>query len=155
MNRPLNILSERIDDIVLLLNVMMQMELPELLNKHLPRHWKQEGLDWGWVIAIWLAYIVSEGEHRKVVVREWVEQRRQTVEQVCGIKISETDISADRLSIVLKHLSELEKWQGIEQDLNSRTVRLYRLVAETVRLDATTISGEHLVSEDGLFQYSL
>ncbi|NJM28379.1 MAG: hypothetical protein HC856_09530 [Pseudanabaena sp. RU_4_16] len=57
MNLPLNILSERIDDIVLLLHVMMQMELPQLLNKHLPRHWKQEGLDWGWVIAIWLAYM--------------------------------------------------------------------------------------------------
>ena len=55
MNASLNILSERIDDIVLLLQVMMQMELPELLNKHLPRHWKQEGLDWGWVILIWLA----------------------------------------------------------------------------------------------------
>ena len=153
MNASLNMRSERIDDIVLLLQVMMQMELPELLNKHLPRHWKQEGLDWGWVIAIWLAYIVSQGDHRKVVVREWVEQRRQMLEQVCGIEISETDFSDDRLSIVLKHLSELEKWQGIEQDLNGRTVRIYRLVAETVRLDATTISGEHLVSEDGLFQF--
>jgi len=34
----------RIDDIVLLLNVMMQMGLPTLLNQHLPRHWKQQ--DW-------------------------------------------------------------------------------------------------------------
>lgn len=92
MSPPINILTERIDDIVLLLHVMMQMELPQLLNEHLPRHWKQQGLDWGWVIVIWLAYIVSEGDHRKVVVREWVEQRRQMIEQVCGIEISATDL---------------------------------------------------------------
>ena len=71
-----NILTtERLDDVVLLLHVMMQMGLPELLNRHLPRHWKQEGLDWGWVMVIWLGYILSEGDHRKVVVREWVKQR--------------------------------------------------------------------------------
>ena len=153
MISPIKIQTERIDDIVLLLNVMMQMELPQLLNEHLPRHWKQEGLDWGWVIVIWLSYIISEGDHRKVVVREWVEQRRETIEQVCGIKIGESDFSDDRLSIALKHLSKEEKWQGIEQNLNRRTVKIYRLEAETMRMDATTISGEHLVSEKGLFQF--
>jgi transposase len=153
MSTPLNILTERIDDIVLLLHVMMQMELPQLLNERLPRHWKQRGLDWGWVIVIWLAYIVLQGDHRKVVVREWVEQRRQMIEQVCGIEIRESDFSDDRLSIVLKHLSEEVNWQRIEADLNSRTLRIYRLTPETIRLDATTISGEHLVSETGLFQF--
>jgi transposase len=44
MNPPLNVISERVDDIVLLLQVMMQMGLPQLLNEHLPRHWKQQGL---------------------------------------------------------------------------------------------------------------
>jgi transposase len=38
MNPPLNVISERIDDIVLLLQIMMQMALPQLLNEHLPRH---------------------------------------------------------------------------------------------------------------------
>lgn len=153
MNPPLNIISERVDDIVLLLQVMMQMGFPQLLNEHLPRHWKQQGLDWGWVIVIWLAYILSEGDHRKVVVRGWVEQRQQTIEQVCGIKISETDFSDDRLSIVLKHLSDDSQWSLIEQDLNRRTLRVYDLVPEKIRLDATTVSGEHLVNEEGLFQF--
>jgi transposase len=153
MSPQINIQSERIDDIVLLLNVMMQMELPQLLNEHLPRHWKQQGLDWGWVIVIWLSYIISEGDHRKVVVREWVEQRRQMIEQVCGIKIGESDFSDDRLSIALKHLSKELNWERIEQDLNGRTVKIYRLEAKTIRMDATTISGEHLVNEKGLFQF--
>jgi len=76
MEKKVTVITERIDDIVLLLNVMMQMGLPTLLNQHLARHWKQQGLDWGWVATIWLAYILSEGDHRKVMVREWVHQRR-------------------------------------------------------------------------------
>ncbi|EKE96965.1 hypothetical protein FDUTEX481_06108 [Tolypothrix sp. PCC 7601] len=44
---PQQIISERIDDVVLLLEVMKKMGLPEILNQNLPRHWKQEGLDWG------------------------------------------------------------------------------------------------------------
>jgi transposase len=153
MNPSLTVLSERVDDIVLLLHVMMQMQLPQLLNERLPRHWKQQGLDWGWVIVIWLAYIVSEGDHRKVMVREWVEQRRQTIEQVCGIEIRATDFTDDRLSIVLKHLSQSERWQAIEGQLNQQTIQIYRLETETMRMDATTISGTHLVNEEGLFQF--
>ncbi len=64
MTNSISIISERIDDIVLLLHVMIRMGLPDLLNRHLPRHWKQEGLDWGWVAVIWLSYIISEGDHR-------------------------------------------------------------------------------------------
>jgi transposase len=153
MSSSLNLLTERIDDIVLLLHIMKQMELPQLLNQHLGRHWKQQGLDWGWVIVIWLAYIVSEGDHRKVRVREWVAHRRTMLEQVCGIEIRETDFSDDRLSIVLKRLSQEAEWQGIEADLNRRTVRIYELTAQTVRMDATTVSGEHVVNEAGLFQF--
>jgi len=153
MDPQLTVTTERIDDIVLLLHVMMQVELPQLLNEHLPRHWKQKGLDWGWVIVIWLAYILSSGDDRKVVMREWVNRHRQTLEQVCGLEIRETDFSDDRLSIVLKHLSEGTIWTLIEQSLNHRTLRIYNLPVETIRMDATTVSGEHLVSESGLFQF--
>ncbi|MGF1602003.1 MAG: hypothetical protein ACFCU8_08265 [Thermosynechococcaceae cyanobacterium] len=89
----------------------MQIRLPELLNEHLPRHWKQEGLDWGWVIVIWLAYILSEGDHRKVVVCEWVEQQHTMIEQVCGLQLRATDFTDDRLAIVLSKLHDLDALQ--------------------------------------------
>lgn len=153
MANSVNILTERIDDIVLLLHVMRQIGLPDLLNRHLPRHWKQEGLDWGWVAVIWLSYIISEGDHRKVRLREWVEQRRYTLEQVCELKLRETDFTDDRLGILLKRLSDAKTWEAIEGELSQNTLRVYDLAANQVRVDATTISGHHLVSEDGLFQF--
>ncbi len=59
MNKKQNyqIISERIDDIVLLLSVMKQMKLAELIDDYLPRHWNQQGIDWGWVATRWLSYI--------------------------------------------------------------------------------------------------
>lgn len=151
-NQPI-VISERIDDVVLLLHVMMQIGLPELLNRHLPRHWHQQGLDWGWVAVIWLSYILSEGDHRKVMVREWVNQRRNMLEQVCGIEIRDTDFTDDRLAIVLKRLSDDETWSKIETELTRNTIRIYHLPNSPVRMDATTMSGYHLVSEEGLFQW--
>ena len=153
MANQLTVVTERIDDVVLLLHVMMQIRLPELLNEHLPRHWKQEGLDWGWVIVIWLAYILSEGDHRKVVVREWVGQQRTMIEQVCGLQLRETDFTDDRLAIVLSKLSEASTWQMIETQLSRQTLRIYRLTSGRVRLDATTVSSHHLLSDEGLFQF--
>jgi transposase len=153
MERELTVITERIDDVVLLLKMMMQMGLPTLLNKYLPRHWKQEGLDWGWVMVIWLAYILSEGDHRKVVVRDWVKQQSTMLEQVCGLELRETDFTDDRLGIVLSKLSQQSTWQEIESELNSQTLRIYRLPRQCIRLDATTVSGDRLVSEEGLFQF--
>ena len=153
MGTQITLTTERLDDVVLLLHVMMQMGLPELLNRHLPRHWKQEGLDWGWVMVIWLGYILSEGDHRKVVVREWVKQRRTAIEQVCGLQLRETDFTDDRLGIALRKLSDSSIWEGIESDLSRQTIRIYQLPSQCVRLDATTVSGYRLVSESGLFQF--
>ncbi len=142
-NQPI-VISERIDDVVLLLNVMMQIGLPELLNRYLPRHWHQKGLDWGWVAAIWLSYILSSGDHRKVMVREWVNQRRNMLEKVCGIEIRDTDFTDDRLAIVLKRLSDDETWCEIETELTRNTIRIYHLPSSPIRMDATTMSGYHL-----------
>src|SRR5258708_24547343 len=71
MKEELSITTERIDDFVVLLKLMHQMDLPSILDRHLPRHWLQQGLSWGWTATIWLAHIVSQGDHRKLTVRDW------------------------------------------------------------------------------------
>jgi transposase len=53
------IIVERVDDVALLIAQMMRMGLQEILDKHIPRHWKQRELSWGWTAVIWLAYIAS------------------------------------------------------------------------------------------------
>lgn len=64
------IITECVDDVVLLIGQMEKMGLVEILNKHLPKHWKQRDLSWGWTAVIWLAYISRYGDHRKVSMFE-------------------------------------------------------------------------------------
>ena len=153
MKEELSLTTERIDDFVVLLRLMHQMELPGMLDRHLPRHWLQQGLSWGWTASIWLAHIVSQGDHRKLTVRDWVRQAHSTLEQVTGLDIRETDFTDDRLTIVLRHLSDATRWQAIEQELGEHLVRVYELEEQPIRVDATTVSGYRDGGEDSLWQF--
>jgi transposase len=153
MATDLTIVTERIDDVVLLIQVMLRLDLPTILDHHLPRHWLQEGLSWGWVATIWLAHILSQGDHRKLTVRDWVRQAHDTLERVTGQDIRDTDFTDDRLTIVLRELSQPTAWRAIERELGQNTIRVYDLQPKGVRLDATTVSGYHTGGEESLFQF--
>jgi len=73
------IITERVDDVALLIGQMVKMGLPEVLDKHIPRHWRQRGLSWGWTAVIWLAYILTEGDHRKVSVETYLKGMPHTL----------------------------------------------------------------------------
>lgn len=154
MNTPtLSVTTERIDDFVLLLHMMMRLDLPAILDAHLPRHWLQQGLSWGWVSTIWLAHLLSQGDHRKLTVRDWVRQAHQTLQQTTGLTIRDTDFTDDRLTLVLRELSNTLYWHAIEAELAARTVRVYHLTPQRVRVDMTTVSGYHADTTAGLFQF--
>src|SRR2546428_3166514 len=153
MKEDLLITNERIDDFVVLLSLMQQMDLPGILDRHVPRHWLQQGLSWGWTASIWLAHIVSQGDHRKVTVRDWVRQAHSTLEQVTGLDIRETDFTDDRLTIVLRYLSDATRWQAIEQELGQHLIRVYDLEEQVIRVDATTVSGYREGGEGSLWQF--
>ncbi|MCP4489404.1 MAG: hypothetical protein GY820_19145, partial [Gammaproteobacteria bacterium] len=143
---------ERVDDVPLLLAVMMRMKLHEVLDNHIPVHWKQRDLSWGLTCIIWLAYILSEGDHRKVSVREYVKKILVTLSIITGRKIDELDFTDDRLGLLLKYLGNKSYWDKIEKEISECSIEAYELQTDTVRCDATTASGHHEIKEDGLFQ---
>src|SRR6267143_1851041 len=63
-----NIITERVDDVPLLLEQMQRMGLPMLMDEHFPAHGNWYGLRLGWVSTIWLSSILSRGDHRLVHV---------------------------------------------------------------------------------------
>ena len=147
------ILTERVDDVALLIGQMVKMGLPEVLDRHIPRHWTQRGLSWGWTAVIWLASIVTEGDHRKVSVETYLKGMRHTLSHLTAQAIESLDFRDDRLSHLLKHLSKPAYWHKIERDLNDRSIEIYDLSQEVIRCDATTVSGNHEVTEEGLVQF--
>ena len=153
MTPEFTIRTEAIGDGVLLLEAMKRMGLPEIVDGNLGKHWLHQGMTRGWVATIWLAHILTQGDHRKVVVREWVEEMKETLERVTGQRIRETDFTDDRLTLVLRDLSRTSGWMTIEREMASRTVKVYNLKAKRIRVDATTVSGYHEGGEGGLWQF--
>src|SRR6267154_2350617 len=147
------IITERVDDVALLIGQMVKMGLPEVLDRHIPRHWTQRGLSWGWTAVIWLAYILTEGDHRKVSVETYLKGMHHTLSTLTAQVIEPLDLSDDRLSHLLKHLSKAAYWHQIERDLNARSIEVHALPQDVIRCDATTVSGAHEVTEGGLVQF--
>src|SRR5438128_4653337 len=151
--RELVIITERVDDVAFLIGQMVTMGLPEVLDRHIPRHWTQRGISWGWTAVIWLASIVTEGDHRKVSMETYLKGMKHTLNHLTAQIIEPLDFSDDRLSHLLTHLSKPAYWHAIERDLNERSIEIYALSQDVIRCDATTVSGEHEVTEGGLVQF--
>jgi transposase len=90
------IITERVDDVALLIGHMVKMGFVEVLDRHIPRHWQQRELSWGWTAVIWLAYIVTEGDHRKVSVEAYIQGMQHTLSHLSGQVIAPLDFSDDR-----------------------------------------------------------
>ncbi len=151
--QEITLITEKVDDVILLIAQMEKMGLKEILDKHIPGHWRQRELSWGWTAVIWLAYIMSEGDHRKVKMEVYVRGVMNILSSITGQKIEPLDFSDDRLSHLLHHLSKKEIWEAIERELAERSIEVFELPTHTVRCDTTTVSGYHESMEDGLMQF--
>ena len=153
MNHEIKITTESLDDFPLLLEVMIRLGLPGIIDRHLKRHGLQQGLSWGWITVIWLAHMLTEGDHRKQPVQAWVRQASETIRRISGQEVGELDFTDDRLMLLLRRLSKASTWEAIETELGRNMLRVYELEPKRVRLDTTTVSGYHTGGEDSLFQF--
>lgn len=153
MKPEIEITTESLDDFPLLLEMMIRLGLPGIIDQHLKRHGLHQGLSWGWIAAIWLAHMLTEGDHRKQPVQAWVRQARETIRRISGQEVGELDFTDDRLMLLLHRLSKAATWEAIETELGRNMLRVYELEAKRVRLDTTTVSGYHAGGEDSLFQF--
>jgi len=151
--QELVIITERVDDVVLLIGQMIRMGLPEVLDQHILRRGNSRELSWGWTATIWLAYLLTEGDHRKVSMAQYVQGMKQTLSAATDRQVEVLDFDDDRLSHLLEHLSKPKIWRAVEQGLSVRSVEVYELPKQVVRCDMTTVSGYHTVTEEGLMQF--
>ena len=100
MTTGLTITTERIDDFPLLLDTMQRLDLPAILDRHLTRHGLPQGLSWGWIATIWLAHILSQGDHRKLPAQAWVRQAGETILRITGLSaLTEWDFTFHNVDI--------------------------------------------------------
>jgi len=153
MTEQLTVITERVDDIPILMAHLIRMGLPSLLDEHFLVHGNWQGLSLGWTSIGWLAHILSEGDHRLNQVQGWAEKRLETLRGCLGQPVEVLAWSDDRLAEVLTMLSDDQRWLAFETALNQRTIRVYDLRPACVRVDSTTVSSYGAVTQEGLLQF--
>jgi len=147
----LTLQHERVDDIPLLLGQMQQLHLPEIMERSLGSHPLHEGISNGWLACVWMAFILSEANHRKVSVQDWAQSHQHTLEAIIGQPLRPVEFSDDRLSIILRRLHDTD-WSALETDLWSASCQVYEIPIDCIRLDSTTSCGYHTIDPDGVMQ---
>src|SRR5882724_10857667 len=150
MSKKITATHERGDDIPAIIAHLTKMRVAEFLDKHFPTNGHWQGLRLGWTTVVWLAFILSEGDHRLSRVEPWVKEHQRTLRRCIGRKVTPRDLTDDRLATVLASLCVAEHWGAFARDLNQSVLRVYDLPARTVRVDTTTAAA--YVTPEGMFQ---
>src|SRR5262245_13666183 len=96
MAETLSIVSERVDDMPVLVAQLARLGLPPLLDAHFPTHGNWVGLSLGWVSVLWVSHILAEGDHRLNHVAPWAQPRLHTLQACTGQLVHPLDRSDDR-----------------------------------------------------------
>lgn len=136
--------SERVDDLPLILHWLKEMQVAEILDRMLPSgHKNRIGLSYGQLSVLFLAYIVTQSDHRLSHVESWVRAHHRTLTSISGWTIEDKDASDDRLADLLSVLGNAKNLGTIEEGMSRHLVRAYELPTEVARCDSSSFSVYH------------
>lgn len=147
--------TERIDDLPLLVAQQQRMGIPAIIDAVIEPHGNRQGLSVGWTVVGWLGFILSEADHRLSFVEPWAASRLRSLQALLPGMGAANDFTDDRLGDILRYLSDDTVWTQIEQQLGQHLVRVYELPQERVRLDSTSAAVYHDPEQGSLFAYGL
>src|SRR5262245_54477285 len=87
LTTTLPLVHELVDHVPLILGFLIRLPLPHLFDKHLKPHPHHRGLSLGWLLTLWITYILSRADHRKSHVRAWAAKLHHCLEAVTGLTI--------------------------------------------------------------------
>lgn len=157
MTTEVEIKTERVDDIPLLIQQQAAMGIAEVIDRVIQPNGNRRGLSVGWTVVSWVSFILSTSDHRMSYVEAWAERHLATLRallpQAEGCAVEAKEFDDDRLGDVLRYLSDDADWAAIETGIGGNLVSVYGLRPERVRLDSTSASLYHEIEGATLFQY--
>jgi len=150
--------SEQIDDIPVIVEWLKKMEIAKWIDKSLsPPHGNHQGMSYGQLSVLLLTYIITQADHRLCAVEGWVKTHIKVLELVTGWSIGEKDASDDRLARVVEELGRQEEARTqIEMKMGQHLIRAYELPTEVARADTSSFSVNHQQpepEEESLLRY--
>lgn len=149
MSDAVQISSERVDDIPLIVEWLKQLQIVECMDQELKQpHGSRKGLSYGQLSVLLLTYIMTQADHRLCGAESWVTSHRQILELATGWGIGEKDATDDRLARMVEEIGkEDEVCRQIEVKLGQHVIRAYELPTEIARADTTSFSVHHRPDE--------
>lgn len=135
---------ERVDGIPLIVQWLLKMRVPELIDAiwHPHGHW--QGLSYGQLALLLLTFIIYTHTHKLSQVEEWEREHHHTLELSTGWQIGTKDLTDDRMGRLLEVLGEDEAQSvAYQQQQSQHLIRAYALPTAVARYDTTTFSVYH------------
>ena len=148
-NQTIEITSERIDDIPVVVEWLKQMEIAKWIDKSLSKpHGNHQGMSYGQLSVLLLTYIITQADHRLSAVEMWVKKHIKVLEAATGWSIGAKDTSDDRLARVVEELGlQPLACNQIEEKIGKHLIRAYELPTEVARADPSSFSVNHQQTE--------
>lgn len=158
MNTQPQLIHIRVDDIPLLLGLLVQMKIATIYDREVGDYKTHTGLSGGWMVTVWLAYILSQGDRTKYKVEAWARQHHAVLTQVIGQPFAPSAFNDNRLGALLKRWSKPRRWARFEAALWEHSVEVYALSPASIggllsaHVDSTTACGFHEIAPGGVMQ---
>jgi transposase len=149
MSDVVQISSERVDDIPLIVEWLKQMDIVKWIDQKLSQpHGNRTGLSYGQLSVLLLTYMMTQADHRLCAAEAWVNSHRHILELTTGWVIGEKDATDDRLARMVEEFGKQEEaCRQIEVKLGQHLIRAYELPTKVARADTTSFSVHHQQDE--------
>lgn len=148
---------ERVDEIPLLLHWLSEMGVQEKIDSHWKPHGNWEGLSYGQLAQLFLAYVLHSLNHSLYKMEPWLADHQALIEQITGWRFTSKDATDDRLGTLLQALGTDDSVRiEFQRDMGQHLIQAYALPTDVARYDTTSFSVHHARSgqgPDGLPQF--
>ena len=141
---------ERVDSLPLILYWLTKMRIQEAIDTIWQPHLCWQGLSYGQLAVLFIAYVVYMRTHRLSGVEAWVVSHLATLEKLTSWTIRPKEATDDRVGHMVEEIGrEEEAAVRFQRQVGQNLIQAYALPAEVVRYDTTSFSVHHAAPEEG------
>lgn len=121
---------------LLLLGWMEQMQIVTTIDQHWQPHREWEGLSYGQLTVLFLAFVLQQREHRLSCFKAWLAAHRHVIQVATGWTVGLKHGTDDRLGSLLETLGgDSERLVSFRHHFGQHFIQAYALPSDVARFD--------------------
>ena len=141
---------ERMDSLPLILYWLTRMHIQEIIDAVWHPHSYWQGLSYGRLAVLFVAYVLYTSTHRLSGMEVWVFEHRTTLEKLTGWVIRPKEATDDRVGHLIEVIGKDDEAAiDFKRQLGLHLIQAYALPTHIVRYDTTSFSVYHVPAGEG------